>query len=304
MSPNQWTLCILTLPSRDSQLRCLLKSIQRDCNAGLKVQVLYNCQPDDTLRSKSEAIANDFGIVPNVYTSNEYGIAEGRNRLSERVATPFMAYIDDDCTLHGPSVWSDLGHVFETHPVALVGLPSYMDDDKKILFKPRAHTPREEINGLHYMKVEGMFGATRTNILHNIGGFNFRKKFRDLNTRLHRSGWPTGVLMTSGYLKQDFEAPESATRTRPDRIEHIIYGQVSARIEAAEQPLTAEAIIRLAQKWQKMNEGSNGDLINALSRIFNESTMIEQDRQRLLALPFKEGTPWQELIKYRLERQM
>jgi hypothetical protein len=230
-------------------------------------------------------------VKTSVQSSIDYGIAEGRNALLKTVKTPLMAYVDDDCSFGGRPVFPDLEASLKSAPLALVGIPSYRDGTEEI-FKPRKETPRVVIDGTTYMKVEGMFGASYTRLLRDVGGFNERKKFRlewtDLNMRLWRSGYATGMLMNSGHLRQWFDAPDSATRNLDSRAQHIIYGDLATHLEF-KGDLSAKSIKHRAERLRHKFNGTAQDASVAVSRVFSDLSEIKKYRTHILTLPFNSG---------------
>jgi hypothetical protein len=144
-----------------------------------------------------------------------------------------MAFIDDDCTLHG-DVFVALEKVFKEKIIAFLGLPSYQEDTEE-LFKPRNNTPHQEIDDLLYMPIQDMFVADYTNIFKMLGGFNLRRKFwgewTEFNLRALRNGYPSAYLMDKGYIRHWHKAPESPTRNMSERELFVLWGLMCTAVE-------------------------------------------------------------------------
>ncbi len=85
----------LVIPVKDRavQLRRLLISLQREMSEGLKVVVV-----DDGSTDASGDVAREFKAVAVLLNGQSLGPAGARNRGLESVTTPFVAFVDSDCT--------------------------------------------------------------------------------------------------------------------------------------------------------------------------------------------------------------
>ncbi len=230
------TCSILTIPEREQYLRKLLRSI-----AGMRldppprVDVVYNRPLDDSLGDVTERIAGLAGSLPvEVYfNAGETTIGAGRNLQLSVCRTPLIAFVDDDLTLHDDIVPALLD-TLETHPVGLVGFPSY-DGDSDVRFKPRDTTPSISRGALRFMPVQGMLCAGYRSLFADLGGFNPRRRFwgewTELNLRLWRNGFPTAYQMERGYLRHWHDAPSSPTRNMAGREKHVVWGLICTALE-------------------------------------------------------------------------
>lgn len=300
---DNWTLEILTIPSRDFYLRKLIDSTAEQIKGGLNVRVLYNSPEDKNTKNLAEQLQRDYpSLQVFSYRSKDsfYGISEGRNHLLQGTETPLVAFIDDDCSFDGESHFEKLEDTLRKTSLALVGLPSLRNDSGR-LFKPRKEAPKQLIENVTYMDIEGMFAAGYTQLLKDIGGFNERRRFRmewvDLNTRLHRMGFTTGIDMNAGFLRQWFLAPDSATRGKKKRISEALYCFLSTIIEfdcCSEQELP-ERMFHVAEKYfLRQDNGKNliqrelmREIAKEIPRVFEDRKSIERRRTFLRTLPFK-----------------
>ncbi len=202
---KNWTICTLTIPSRDIYLRRMLDSLEKERGHGLNIKISYNSPLDDGVKELSDRLLRDYEDTEiRFYDSQYYGIPEGRNRLLSLVQTPLVAFLDDDCTIEGEDVFFKLEETLKKTSLGLIGLKSFCRDSDEI-FKPRPRIPQKKIGNILYANVEGLLGASYTQLLRDIRGFNERKRFRmewmDLNTKFHRAGYPTGIDLEAGFLR-------------------------------------------------------------------------------------------------------
>lgn len=231
-----WTFAILTIPARAAYLERLLASLAESVEpSAASVQVLYNARgplpPDtvlDQLREAAGSLALDFAG-----NERDPTIPGGRNALLERCRSPLVAFLDDDITVHG-DVLGTLESALAAHPLALVGLRSYENDGDR-LHKPRESTPGHQEGAIRFMPVHGLLCAGYADVLHDLGGFNPRRRFwgewTELNLRLWRHGLPTGYAMEGAYLRHWMSAPESPTRNRPGRDRDVLWGLICTALE-------------------------------------------------------------------------
>ena len=83
---------VIPVKDREVQLRRLLMSIQREMREGLSVVVV-----DDGSTDASGNVAREFGATVLCHAQS-LGPAAARNRGLEAVTTPFVAFVDSDCT--------------------------------------------------------------------------------------------------------------------------------------------------------------------------------------------------------------
>jgi len=85
------------------------------------------------------------------------------------------------------------------------------------------------------MSVQGMLVAGYRRLIQDIGGFNPRRTFwgewTELNLRMLRNGFPTAYAMDAGYLRHWHGAPESPTRNKVGRQDHVLWGLLCTALE-------------------------------------------------------------------------
>jgi len=167
------------------------------------------------------------------------------------VKSPLVCFVDDDVTVHGDAFLT-IEEAMQRVPAGLFGLRSYREDTEE-LFKPR-DGPSHVITGeFRYQSVQGMLVASYTNLLQDVGGFNPRRRFwgewTELNLRIWRSGFPTGHVMTGGYLRHWENAPDSPTRNMDGRAKHVLWGLICTALEydAVDMSHATETFWRLVQ---------------------------------------------------------
>lgn len=313
---KNWTLCVLTIPIRDENIRKLLSSLNEEKEQGLNVKIVYNCPKNTETKNLSDRLSTDFkGIETIFYDSQYYGLSEGRNKLLKETKTPLIAFVDDDCSFEGKDIFSNLEKTLKNTSVALLGLPSFKGSSSELI-KPRKDVPQCEINGLIYTYIEGMFCAGYTELLKNIKGFNKRLIFWgewiDLNTKLHRAGFPTAMKMNSGFLRH-WEGPDSPTRDKKGRVSHVLYGLLEfSRTfdhDLLKQPKGPLQLIERkyfeSYKDQAISEGILTDITKVIQRILDNEKDIAEYRKYLDSLQFnfpplgvREREDWLKLIEY------
>jgi GT2 family glycosyltransferase len=148
-----------------------------------------------------------------------------------------VCFIDDDVTLHG-DIFDVLEERLRDHPLGVIGVPSLVEDTNR-LFKPRRATPHVDAHGLG-SSVQGMLVAGYRRLIQDIGGFNIRRSFwgewTELNLRMLRNGFPTAYAMDAGYLRHWHGAPESPTRNKAGRQDHVLWGLLCTALSTTPLP--------------------------------------------------------------------
>ena len=231
-----WTLSVLTIPQRESYLGPLLDSL-RSFRRGSRWElcIVYNWDTDEepwAVERRLRKMGRGLPLTVHFNTRNPT-IIGGRMLQLALCKTPLVCFIDDDLTLHG-----DLFDILEArlreHPVGLLGVPSLVEDSNR-LFKPRRSTPHVDAHGLRFMTVQWMLVAGYRRLIQDIGGFNPRRTFwgewTELNLRMWRSGFATAYAMDAGYLRHWHAAPESPTRNKAGRQDHVLWGLLCTALE-------------------------------------------------------------------------
>ena len=233
---RDWTLAILTLPSREAYLGQLVQSLAAAVDpARTELLILHNdgCEAvADDARARLEAQAGPVA-VRFLRGHAEPTITRGRNALLAACRTGRIAFIDDDVTVHG-DVLGSLEAAFAAEPLALVGLPS-LQNDGDTPDKPRPDTPAVEHGPVRWMPVHGLLCAGYTAVLRRAGGFRERRRFwgewTELNLRLWRLGLPTGFWLGGAHLRHWTAAPDSPTRNRARKERDIVWGLLCTALE-------------------------------------------------------------------------
>jgi len=231
-----WTVTVLTIPQREEFLARLFDGLSEvRWRRPWELVVVYNWETDEEPYAVERRIKKLARRLPLTVSFNARNptIAGGRAQQLALCKSPLVCFLDDDLTLHG-----DLFDVIEDRlrslPLGIVGVPSLVEDTKK-LFKPRRNTPRVDAYGMRFMSVQGMLVAGYRRLFHDIGGFNPRRLFwgewTELNLRMWRHGFPTGYAMDAGYLRHWHGAPESPTRNKPGRQDHVLWGLLCTALE-------------------------------------------------------------------------
>ncbi|HIH32013.1 TPA: glycosyltransferase family 2 protein [Candidatus Woesearchaeota archaeon] len=312
------SLGIITLPSRKEYLFKLLESVKSVSSSGIRVNILINAKVDNNGAGNLENAVKEYpNTTVTTYNSETYSIPEARNKILSICETPLIGLIDDDCTIHGEHVFENLVDTLKKTNLAMIGLKSYVDDSD-VMFKPRKTTPKEVINGVTYMKIEGLFALAYSQLLRDVGGFNERKRFwmewTDINTVMHRNGYPTGLDMNAGYLRHWMGAPDSATRGRKDRVYDVIYGLLATGLEfGCDYNVTELKMWEMAESTFLKYENENDikvrellpKLVTVLPRIIRDAEKIKVYGDRLKSLPFNimpfeniTREQWLELTQY------
>ena len=186
------------------------------------------------------------------FNNGDPTISGGRNYQLNLVKSPLVCFVDDDITVHGDAFLT-VEEAMRRIPAGLVGLRSYREDTDE-LFKPRDSTPHVITPEFRYQPVHGMLVASYTNLLRDVGGFNPRRRFwgewTELNLRMWRSGFPSGHVMTGGYLRHWEKAPDSPTRNMDGRAKHVLWGLICTALEydAVDMSQATETFWRLVQE--------------------------------------------------------
>ena len=232
-----WTLSVLTIPQREAYLVPLLESLRKMKwrRSRWELSLVYNWDTEEepySVDRRLRKLAKGLPLTVHFNVRNP-SIVGGRIQQLAICKTPLVCFIDDDLTLHG-----DLLDVLEERlrdcPVGLIGVPSLVENTNK-LFKPRRSTPHVDAHGLRFMSVQGMLVAGYRRLLQDIGGFNPRRTFwgewTELNLRMWRSGFATAYAMDAGYLRHWHDAPESPTRNKVGRQDHVLWGLLCTALE-------------------------------------------------------------------------
>ena len=250
----RWTFTMLTIPSRIEYLGRLLQSLaQLPTRHRFEVIIVYNAATSEeplAVEARIQALAPSLTV--RVYVNATDSTIGGGRRVQLSVCrTPLVAFIDDDLTLHGDVIGA-IEDTLRTHPLGIVGLPSY-EDDTDTRFKPRDSTPHIDLDGIRHMPVQGMLVAGYRRLFADIGGFNPRRQFwgewTELNLRLWRHGFPTGYVLDRAFLRHWHKAPESPTRNMSGREQHVLWGLMCTALEydAVSINEATDAFWRLAQ---------------------------------------------------------
>jgi len=231
-----WNITILTIPSREDNLKNLLQSLgQQDFKNGVEIHVVYNYDQKENHYEIEEKIKKMSPRYPvSVFFNNsDTSICAGRNFQLNISKSPLICFIDDDITVHG-DVFTAIEETLKNNPLGLVGMPSYNEDSDE-LFKPRDTTPSITIDNIKYMPIQGMLVAGYRQLFSDIGGFNQRRFFwgewTEFNLRMLRSGFPTGYIMDKGFLRHWHKAPNSPTRSLTGREKNVLWGLICTALE-------------------------------------------------------------------------
>ena len=232
-----WTISVLTIPQRESYFKRLFESLR---SLGLKrnrweLSLVYNWDTEEEpydVERRLRKMGKGLPLSVHFNVRNP-SIIGGRIQQLALCKSPLICFIDDDVTMHG-DILGVLEERFRQHPVGLLGIPSLVEDTNR-LFKPRRGTPHVDAHGLRFMSVQGMLVAGYRRLIQDIGGFNVRRSFwgewTELNLRMLRSGFPTAYAMDAGYLRHWHDAPESPTRNKVGRQDHVLWGLLCTALE-------------------------------------------------------------------------
>jgi hypothetical protein len=233
---RDWSLAILTLPSREEYLGRLIESLAAGVDASrAEILILRNDGTEPLSAEAQEQLQARAGAMPVRFLAGDVDptITKGRNALLAACGTPRICYLDDDVTVHGDLLGS-LDAALAAEPLALVGLPSYENDSDR-LHKPRLDTPAVDQGKVRWMPVHGLLCAGYTEVLRQAGGFRERRRFwgewTELNLRLWRLGLPTGYWLNGAHLRHWTAAPDSPTRNRARKEHDIVWGLLCTALE-------------------------------------------------------------------------
>lgn len=232
-----WTLSVLTIPQREEYLLRLLESLRslRWRRSRWELSLVYNWETREepyTVESRLRKIARGLPLSVYFNTRNPT-IGGGRIQQLAHCKTPLVCFLDDDVTLHG-DILDALEERLRELPIGLLGVPSLVEDTNR-LFKPKRTTPFVDARGLRFMSVQGMLVAGYRRLIQDVGGFNPRRAFwgewTEMNLRMWRSGFATAYTMDGGYLRHWHDAPESPTRNKAGRQDHVLWGLLCTALE-------------------------------------------------------------------------
>jgi glycosyltransferase involved in cell wall biosynthesis len=232
-----WTLSVLTIPQREKYLIQLLDSLRslRWRKSRFEVSLVYNWDTEEepySVERRLKKLAKGLPLSVHFNMRNPT-IGGGRVQQLAHCKTPLVCFLDDDLTLHG-DLLDVLEERFRELPLGLIGVPSLVENTNR-LFKPRRATPHVDKHGMRFMSVQGMLVAGYRRLLQDIGGFNPRRAFwgewTELNLRMWRSGFATAYAMDAGYLRHWHDAPESPTRNKAGRQDHVMWGLLCTALE-------------------------------------------------------------------------
>lgn len=232
----RWTVSLLTIPEREMYLANFLASLAKVAPAGdVVVDVIYNRDTREALADvEARIVATAEGLDVRVhFNPGTPTIGGGRHQQLNHCRTPLVMFADDDLTLEG-DVFGVIERALQAHPLAIVGLPSYVEDTDR-LFKPRPTTPSVDLHGLRFMPIQGMLVAGYRRLFLDVGGFNPRREFwgewTELNLRLWRHGFPTAYVLEGARLRHWEQAPGSPTRSMGSRELHVLWGLTCTALE-------------------------------------------------------------------------
>lgn len=291
----RWTITALTIPEREPYVQRLLESLESvDVDGGLEIRIIVNRALRDGHFDVEQRLHSYHRRWPLHVTINgaDTSIAGGRALQLGACRTPLIAFVDDDITMHG-DIMPTVTEALQRHPAALIGVPSKRNDTEE-RFKPRASTPSVTVGGVRWMPIQGMFAAGYTNLLRDLGGFNPRRRYwgewTELNTRLWRSGYPTGYVMDGGYLRHWEDAPSSPTRNMDGREQHVLWGLLCTAMEYD----AVDASDAASTFWQLVEE-------RYLAYSYGDSLSYKRVLQSVLQLMPRIAREWSDLEAFRAE---
>ena len=233
----RWTVCVLTIPQRESYLDRLFDSLRKlkIARSRWELQLVYNWDTTEepyAVEQRLRRLGRGLPLIVHFNVRNPT-IVGGRIQQLALCKSPLICFIDDDVTIHGDT-FDVLEERLRDHPLGLVGVPSLVEDTNR-LFKPRRGTPHVDAHGLRFMSVQGMLVAGYRRLIADVGGFNPRRMFwgewTEMNLRMLRNGFPTAYAMDAGYLRHWHGAPESPTRNKSGRQDHVLWGLLCTALE-------------------------------------------------------------------------
>ncbi|HEX7123718.1 MAG TPA: glycosyltransferase [Gemmatimonadaceae bacterium] len=234
--PPRWTVSVLTIPQREPYLAKLLDSLgSQKFRHPWELQVVYNWDTSEepyAVQRRLKKLAKGLPLEVH-FNTQQPTIVGGRMQQLALCKSPLICFLDDDLTLHG-DVFAVIEEAMRELPLGIVGLPSLVGDTKK-LFKPRKGTPYVDAHGVRFMQVQGMLIAGYRRLFRDIGGFNPRRTFwgewTEMNLRMWRNGFPSAYVMDGAYLRHWEDAPESPTRNKAGREDHVLWGLLCTALE-------------------------------------------------------------------------
>jgi glycosyltransferase involved in cell wall biosynthesis len=234
--PPLWTVSVLTIPQREEFLGRLFDGLREiRWKRPWELLVVYNWDTDEepyAVERRLRKLAKKLPLSVH-FNTRKPTISGGRTQQLALCKSPLICFLDDDLTLHG-ELFDVIEDRLRSLPVGIVGIPSLVEDTNK-LFKPRRSTPHVDAHGMRFMSIQGMLVAGYRRLFQDIGGFNARREFwcewTEMNLRMWRNGFPTGYVMDAGYLRHWHGAPESPTRNKPGRQDHVLWGLLCTALE-------------------------------------------------------------------------
>lgn len=232
----RWTVSVLTIPKREEYLGRLFEGLREvKWRRPWELLVVYNWDTDEepyAVERRLRKLAKKLPLSVH-FNVRKPTIAGGRAQQLALCKSPLICFLDDDLTLHG-DLFDAIEDRLRSLPLGIVGIPSLVEDTNK-LFKPRRSTPHVDAHGMRFMSIQGMLVAGYRRLFQDIGGFNTRRDYwgewTEMNLRMWRNGFPTGYAMDAGYLRHWHGAPESPTRNKPGRQDHVLWGLLCTALE-------------------------------------------------------------------------
>lgn len=222
-----WTLCILTLPSRINSMLNLLMSLKK-IEQGFNLNILYVGGREDKIH---KLIYNTCKGIKNIHNLKIkwkiVTITEGRNVLLKETHTDLIAFIDDDISF-SRDILKIVDKNLKKYPLVLLGIKSYINNTNRIDKPRRTQYPYIRFKNFLLGPVFGIFVGGYTKVIKKIGGFDSRRKdwgeWVDLNFRLLNKGFAMGYLLRDVSVRHWTHNLDSPTRNKKDRHYDIIRG--------------------------------------------------------------------------------
>lgn len=291
--PPVWTVAVLTIPQREEYLEQLFESLRRSGpSQPWELLVVYNWETGEEPYSVERRLKKMARRLPLVvhFNSQKPSIVGGRIQQLALCKSPLICFVDDDITLHG-DVFDTIADALKRYPLGIVGIPSLVGDSDR-LFKPRRNTPHVDLHGIRFMTVQGMLVAGYRRLFRDIGGFNPRRAFwgewTELNLRMWRMGFPTGYVMNRSYLRHWHDAPESPTRNKRGREDHVLWGLLCTALEYEAIELRPDT----ESFWKLVEE-------RYISYAFGSSAKTKELLASVLRLVPKIAVEWPHIVEFR-----
>lgn len=231
-----WTVTVLTIPQREHYLAQLFESLGTiRWRKPWELLVVYNWEsPEEpyAVEKRLRRLARGLPLTVS-FNTQQSTIIGGRMQQLALCKSPLICFVDDDLSLHG-DVFAVIEEKLRALPLGIVGLPSLVGQSNK-LFKPRRSTPHIDAHDVRFMSIQGMLIAGYRRLFRDIGGFNPRRAFwgewTEFNLRMWRMGFPTAYAMSGAYLRHWHDAPESPTRNKAGREDHVLWGLLCTALE-------------------------------------------------------------------------